>query len=544
MSLESFYKDFRMHFLKLEPRILLANLAPYVVNPIPDQHVTQGDPVTINVSGTFKDPDGDPLTYWSFPNKGQLPAWLTLDQSAGVFSGSTSGVATGVYAVTVSATDPSFKGVATTFKIFVDPNLPPRINKSPANQTAWEDQAFSFQLPADTFMDPEGKALTYWSFPNKGQMPAWMSFDQGSRTFSGTPDQSDVGVATITVSATDPSYKGAATTFKVTIQNTNDPPIVSAAIPSQIVNQRQAFRLTIPSGTFSDPDGDPLSLSLSGSPPWLSLSGGIISGTPTAETDCHPWNVGIKASDPSGSVAEAVFLLTVNNVNDPPYLAKPIPDQDIHVGQEFRFTVPAGTFTDPEGKSLTYWSFPNKGQMPAWMSFDQTSGTFSGTPSDQTDVGIHTITVSATDPSYKGIATTFKITVKDIPENKPPQIIDFPDTIIWTPGTRPTAISGTSLIVYDPDSSDFNGGFLEIDLNPDMNGDYIYCPPISSGFGDITRYDNTHLKINLHEMSFPVEVNKLMYQITYSNTLDDPPPGVRELVIIMNDGDGGETKIV
>jgi hypothetical protein len=518
---------------KLETRIYL-NAAPIVLSPIPDYHFTSGDPISIGIAGNFRDPDGDPLKFWSIQSMGQRPAWLTLDQASGLFSGSTSGVATGVYPVTVSATDPSYKGIAATFKIFVDPNIPPYINRKPADQAAFEDRSFSYQLSADTFVDPEGKPLKYWSIKSMGQMPAWLNFDQTSRIFSGTPAQSDVGIATITVSATDPSYKGAATTFKVTVQNTNDPPIVSAGIAAQNVNQRQEFRLAVPAGTFSDPDGDPLSLSLSSAPPWLSLSGGIISGTPQAEADCHAWNIGVRAADPSGSIADANFTLAVNNVNDPPYLSKPIPAlPDIHTGEAFKFTVPAGTFTDPEGQALKLWSIKSMGQMPAWMSFDQTSGTFSGTPT-AADAGADTVTVSATDPSYKGIATTFKINVIG---NQSPIITGLNEISVDWFGDPVSLDSEKITRISDPDSSNFDGGYFSIEIMDPKLGD-ILLPPSDIKFG-ILNQSATSYRIDFNELSYPVELNSIIPGTSYHNTLDEPEIGTRQIHIVITDGDGG-----
>ena len=44
-----------------------------------------------------------------------------------------------------------------------------------------------------------GDTLTYTA----AGLPAWLSFDAGTRTFSGTPVNGDVGTFTVTVRATD-----------------------------------------------------------------------------------------------------------------------------------------------------------------------------------------------------------------------------------------------------------------------------------------------------------------------------------------------------
>ena len=52
----------------------------------------------------------------------------------------------------------------------------------------YTDQAWSFQVPADTFMDPDGNALTYSaSLDNGSALPSCITFNAATRTFSGTP---------------------------------------------------------------------------------------------------------------------------------------------------------------------------------------------------------------------------------------------------------------------------------------------------------------------------------------------------------------------
>ena len=79
-----------------------------------------------------------------------------------------------------------------------------RVANSIADVTATEDTAFSYTIAANSFSDPEGDDINYYVTQTEGTaLPDWLSFDEATRTFSGTPTTSDIGDISITVSATD-----------------------------------------------------------------------------------------------------------------------------------------------------------------------------------------------------------------------------------------------------------------------------------------------------------------------------------------------------
>jgi hypothetical protein len=79
-------------------------------------------------------------------------------------------------------------------------------------------------------------------------------------------------------------------------------------IPEQSLLQGQAYRLDL-NGYFSDPDGQPLTYSASGLPAGLTLTGSLISGTPS-QTGVSP--VSVTGLDPGGLSVGTSFQLTVN----------------------------------------------------------------------------------------------------------------------------------------------------------------------------------------------------------------------------------------
>ena len=106
----------------------------------------------------------------------------------------------------------------------------------------------------------------------------------------------------------------------------------------------------------------------------------------------------------SSGLAEATTGFSFNTA---PIVANPIPDQSATYGAVFSFTVPANTFTDADaGQTLTYTA----SGLPAWLSFDASTRTFSGTP---IGLGSSTITVTATDNGSPAlsVSTTFGVVV-------------------------------------------------------------------------------------------------------------------------------------
>ncbi|WP_459609658.1 putative Ig domain-containing protein, partial [Dickeya oryzae] len=169
-------------------------------------------------------------------------------------------------------------------------NDAPTVGSTVSTQSATKDTAFSFTVPGGTFVDVDsGDTLTLTATQSDGSaLPTWLSFNPSTRTFSGTPGHSDVGNLTIRITATDSSNASVSTTFGLTVNNSNLPPVVSTPVTEQSIAQNGSFNFTVPVGTFTDPDtGDTLTLSAtradgSALPGWLSFnpSTRTFSGTP------------------------------------------------------------------------------------------------------------------------------------------------------------------------------------------------------------------------------------------------------------------------
>ena len=73
--------------------------------------------------------------------------------------------------------------------------------------------------------------------------------------------------------------------------------------------------------------------------------------------------------------------------------------------------MPADTFADQMGAALSYSATLADGTpLPAWLNFDPSSSTFSGTPA-VTDVAVLQILVTATDADNQQVSAPFTLTV-------------------------------------------------------------------------------------------------------------------------------------
>ncbi|MET3332220.1 MULTISPECIES: DUF4082 domain-containing protein [Bradyrhizobium] len=83
------------------------------------------------------------------------------------------------------------------------------------SQAATVGSVFSLTLPAGTFTDVDaGDTLTYAA---TSALPAWLTFNAQTRTFSGTPTSANVGTLSVTVSAADLGNLTSSETFNIAV---------------------------------------------------------------------------------------------------------------------------------------------------------------------------------------------------------------------------------------------------------------------------------------------------------------------------------------
>ncbi len=101
-------------------------------------------------------------------------------------------------------------------------------------------------------------------------------------------------------------------------------------------------------------------------------------------------------------------------IDNSPILQMVLADHSVTEGQHFSFQVPVNTFADVDaGDTLGYTAtLVNGDALPAWLSFERTTRSFSGTP--QHGVASVSVTVTATDSSHASVSDTFDLTVESL----------------------------------------------------------------------------------------------------------------------------------
>lgn len=341
---------------------------------------------------------------------------------------------------------------------------------------------WSYQVPVTHFTDAEGEALVYSAAlvdangdpVGDGSLPAGLSFDGATRTFTGGAPLAHNGQQIhLRVTASDGSAS-VSDVFRLTVANLAP----QASDDSATVVEDVARPLTLADfGAFSDADGDALvAVRITGLP----LAG-------TLEHDDGGWapvnvNQDVTAADiaaghlrfvpasgvDSGSVAlqfkvsdgidwsTGTYTLTLNleAADDSPTVVAGLTDQS--VPQDAALSIDASTaFADADaGTSLRYSATLSNGDaLPDWLTIDPVTGLLSGTPgADQ--VGSLSVTVTAWDGGVVGaglsVSDSFLLTVTDV-DDAPPQ----PSAIGTVTATedQPFAFKVPGLPLQDADGS-------------------------------------------------------------------------------------------
>ncbi|MGA3403587.1 MAG: putative Ig domain-containing protein [Acetobacteraceae bacterium] len=413
-------------------------LPPVLETQTANQTWTGGKSITLALpSTTFKDPQSETLTYAALLSNGQaLPSWLSFNAATDTFSG-TAPLTAETLTIKVTATDTSGLSVSDTFSATVIG--PPVVATQTPNQVWTEGKAVSLVLPANTFTDPQGEALTYAATQQSGQaLPSWLSFNAATDTFSGTAPAA-AQTLDLEVTATDTSGLSVSDIFVATIAPPG--PVLTTQTPSQTWKEGSAISLVLPLNTFTDPTGEKLTYTATQAsgqalPSWLKFSATTDSFSGTAPSTAQSVDIKVTATDTSGLSVSDTFLATVLGA---PVVEAQTPNQTWTEGKAFSLALPANTFSDPQGESLVYTATQENGQaLPSWLQFNATTDTFSGTaPLAAQTVDIK---VTATDTSGLAASEEFAASVQAPATTTKPGITVTAPTPnqVWTDGEAVT----------------------------------------------------------------------------------------------------------
>ncbi len=144
----------------------------------------------------------------------------------------------------------------------------------------------------------------------------------GTLTYTPAANVSATASATVTVTIRDNGGTtnggddtGNTATFTITVTAINAPPTVANAIADRSAPLGESFTFAIPTNTFTDPEGDAITLSATGVPTGLTFTPGAASANPTGNFTGMPtvvgtFNVTITATATGGAVSDT-FTITV-----------------------------------------------------------------------------------------------------------------------------------------------------------------------------------------------------------------------------------------
>ncbi|GEM_PF-627175 len=330
----------------------------------------------------FSDANGDALTY----TISGMPSWMSFNASTRVLSGTPKPV--GTWTITLTATDPSGAAVSKAFKV-TTPNVAPTAGTVP-NQSLARNIAGSISVAAH-FADANGDALTFTA----SGLPTGLSISTAG-VISGTPTAA-LGAYTVTVTAADGRGGTVSKAFTLTVANSAP---TAPTIANQTATAGAAWSFTVPA--FTDPNGDALTYTVTGLPSWMSFNATtrVLSG---AAKPAGSWTITVTATDPSNAAISKSFTVTTPNVA--PVVAAAIPAQTASRNITWSYQIPAGTFSDINGDTLTY----SVTGLPAGITFTPATRTLSGKAT--VAPGAYTLVVTAADGNGGTRATNLVLNV-------------------------------------------------------------------------------------------------------------------------------------
>lgn len=366
---------------------------PPVLQPIAAQQINENQAFTLTPSAS--DPDGDVLS-WSGSN---LPAGAAVNPTTGALTWTPSYTQSGLYnAIILTVSDGHGGTAAASLSIgVVNVNRPPVVNLVPS-QTVNENTTLTV---TPTASDADGDALHWWGDTT---LPGG-TVNPSTGVWTWTPDYTAAGVYNNVGLVCSDAQGGVVTApFRVTVNDVNRAPTVGTVANRSIMAGYQVRLST----TASDPDGDAITWSGVRLPSGASVNQftGVFSWTPTIAQAGTYSNIGLRASDPKGGSATAVFTLTVRLVNHAPTVTA-IPDYAMKEGQLLSFTA---TGSDTDGDSLHWYGR----KMPPLASIDSLTGVFTW-DIQFTEAGndYDSIRVYARDPYGAENFAMFTVTVAD-----------------------------------------------------------------------------------------------------------------------------------
>ncbi|KAK6441072.1 polarity establishment/cellular polarization [Oleoguttula sp. CCFEE 5521] len=368
-------------------------------------------------------------TKYSYTLSGQ-PAWLSLDSDTRTLSGAPGNADAGSSVFVLTAADGTGAAhMQCTLVVSSDPvpqlqgtlskQLAAETNLStsdPATITLRPGDSFQFHFRQDSFIDAVQRTLYYYAtLTDHTPLPAWLHFDAGSLTFSGTTPQLSAFPQTWQVQLIASDVRGFAessSAFSMTI-----------ALNQLVFSpQEQSVHIT-PGSQIQAPDllstllkdGKPLgqnqikSAQASDAPTWLHFDAGTLAISGTTPSDAVAQNVIVTVTDTDGDTATVNLQLALGTLSSDVFRGE-IGTLTVMAGEDFKYTIPASVISasDADLKVVLPTS-------ATWLHFDSESSELSGLVPTQTTPSVVTATLTARLSEFPKVdSQIFRIDIKAV----------------------------------------------------------------------------------------------------------------------------------
>lgn len=301
----------------------------------------------------------------------------------------------------------------------------------------------------------------------------------------------------------------------ISVRDGNDKPFLVTTPADTEAIEDIITTIYLPNTIFNDPEGEELAISFPNVPEWLEYNegGNTLSGTPL-QAHVGQNVVTVRATDPHGLFLDVAFDVNVDEVDDPPYLYRPLDTLRLVEDVYFEFDVPDSTFVDEEGEFLDI----SVSTVPWNIGYSPQDDQFWGTPR-QRNVGAESIQVYAEDPAGQRVIDTLTFLVENV-NDAPVELNVVADTTILEDSFYDFSIPDTTFMDEDGDDIMFSISNLPDFLTFDQADTSISGTPLHENIGEhIVRIEATD----------PFgETGYSEFKITVANT-NDPPTIVTEL---------------